>query len=1209
MLIKDVFVSDVTRDISPVVYFHEQSPEKLQDEVSEYIITGGWNETHPHHKRVPNGIHEQYVRLLKGIVAELDKAGGSDLPTAWISGFYGSGKSSFAKLLGLALDGAELPGGQSLAEAWLERDTSQRRDELVEAWSELRAKADSIAVVFDIGSVARDNEHIHTAALRQLQARLGYCKDSLVADFELKLERDGEWIRFLEVAKQTLGKPWAEVKENALAEEDFSLVLSKMFPERYPDPMAWFTSRGGTHARAESPEEAVKAIGDMLSFRNAGATLFFVIDEVSQYVLSSKDRVDRMRAFATALGARLKGKVWLLALGQQKLDEEADESFLLWARDRFPKKLQVHLEATNIRDVVHKRLLQKKPEHQKKLAALFDKHRSTLELYAYGCRDVSPEEFAEVYPMLPGQIDLLLQITSALRTRSARAQGDDQAIRGLLQLLGELFRAQKLADQNLGALVTIDQIYEIQHTALDSDAQASMARVLTHCAADSTKESALRLRAAKAVALLELLQESSVPTTPELVAKCLYDRLDRGNQESEVREALESLRRHNLLGYSEKDGYKIQSSAGQEWDRERQLISAPLEARSEEIQASLKQLMGLPDRPRWQSRPFPWSSLYSDSGKADELVLEGSRDPAAVRVDFRFLTARDARTEKNWVKKSAESALSERLVWVVGETDRVVDLAQELVRSRAIVRKYEPRRQSLASNKKLLLQHEQNKLEDLTSRLRAEVEEAFMSGTMYFAGRAIAPRDHGAAFSTSLQHAATKILPELFPHFDATQVHPAELMVLLNRDLSGPSPKFLPDGLGILELDGGRYIPACTGTVPVRILEKIISDDGLGGTLLLSHFGAPPYGYTDYVIKACIAGLLRAGRIRVQPDGVAEITAIRDAGVRDVFDRDRAFKRSIIVPVGEDEIGASARNRICSKLEKRLGIRLERDPSAIADAVSKHFPPQAKRLREVFSRLSQINGQADPPEALVKLDDALAKCVARCRETKPTVVTVKKHLNALSDGFEKLNTFYDELTDDAIARVLAAVEVRDHHAAQLAEAGALGGEHDATITRIAEQLERERSWDGISSLDKDLIALRELYAAERSRLLSFQEQQTEQRRATLKRRTGFSTLSAKQSNAVLRPFALAESSTTADALHPKLSELKTPFLAALERAEEEANDLLDGILSEGDAIVERVDLGLRNRELATEDDVRGLVKEIEERLLAKVRRGVRVRLK
>ena len=53
MLIRDLFASDVTRDIPPVVYFHEQSPDKLAAEVSEYIVTGGWPEDHPNHRRVP----------------------------------------------------------------------------------------------------------------------------------------------------------------------------------------------------------------------------------------------------------------------------------------------------------------------------------------------------------------------------------------------------------------------------------------------------------------------------------------------------------------------------------------------------------------------------------------------------------------------------------------------------------------------------------------------------------------------------------------------------------------------------------------------------------------------------------------------------------------------------------------------------------------------------------------------------------------------------------------------------------------------------------------------------------------------------------------------------------------------------------------------------------------------------------------------------
>ena len=154
MIIRDLFVSDVTRDIPPVVYFHEQSPEKLQAEVSEYIITGGWPEGHPNRRRVPDGIHEQYVHLLKAIVSELNRQGGPDLPIAWISGFYGSGKSSFAKLLGFSLDGVALPGGMSLSEAWLNRDTSPRSAELKDAWRALRAKVDPIAVVFDIGGVA-----------------------------------------------------------------------------------------------------------------------------------------------------------------------------------------------------------------------------------------------------------------------------------------------------------------------------------------------------------------------------------------------------------------------------------------------------------------------------------------------------------------------------------------------------------------------------------------------------------------------------------------------------------------------------------------------------------------------------------------------------------------------------------------------------------------------------------------------------------------------------------------------------------------------------------------------------------------------------------------------------------------------------------------------------------------------------------------------
>lgn len=1205
MPIRDLFVSDVTRDIPPVVYFHEQTPEKLAAEVSEYIITGGWPEGHPNHRRVPDGIHEQYVSLLKAIASELDRPGGPDLPNSWISGFYGSGKSIFAKLLGLSLDGVALPDGKSLADAWLRRDTSPNAAELRNAWKALRQKVDPLAVVFDIGGVARDNEQVHAAVVRQVQRRLGYCPEPLVAEFELKLERDSKWERFQRTAQDVLGEPWSAVRDRSMAEEQFSLVMSRMEPELYPDPMAWFSSRGGTHTGTGSPQEAVADIRDMLKFRKPASTLFVVVDEVSQYVLSNTDRVDRLRAFATALGATLKGKAWLLALGQQKLDDEAGDGFLVWAKDRFPPKLRVHLAPTNIRDVIQRRLLQKTPAADAELQALFEAHRADLKLFAYGCDSVTPVEFAEVYPMLPGQIDLILQITSALRTRSTRAQGDDQAIRGLLQLLGELFRDQKLADMPIGNLVTLDHVYEVQHTALDAEAQTSMARILDVCAEDST---GLLVRAAKAVALLELIQDV-FPTDGKLVAQCLYDRVDRGNHVSEVTAALDELRRRNLLGYSEKSGYKLQSSAGEEWERERRDIGVPRETISEIVQDGLKGLLEVPERARLQGRPFPWAGMFSDGRRADDVTLLDPRDEAALRVDFRFLV-REERTESTWVQRSDQPPLRDRLVWMAGDSDYVDQLARDLHRSRAMVKKYESRRDSLSAARKLLLQQEKNNSEDFEAKARGAVASAWMAGRMYFRGRSLSPQEQGGSFAVALQAAATRILPDLFPHFIPTQVLPAELLQLVEGELAGPSPKFVIGELGILELDAGRYVPTCSGIVPRRVQDYIEAEGGLGGTTLLAHFSGSPYGYTANVVKACVAGLLRAGKVRIQPDGGNEITATRDAGVRDLFEKDREFRRATIFPAGDDDIGFQARARICAFFEEALSLRLDREDDAIANAVAQHFPQVAQRLRGLHAKLHRLPGAPQGASVLLKLAEALEHCIRTCRQTKPTVKLVKKHLDVLRDGVQLLKIDDAELTEEAIRAVSGAHDMVTYQAAQLRALGVDATNVEAAAARVAAHLESERPWRDIDGVRADLQEIGKAYVAERKSLLQWQERQAEECRSRVRGREGYSTLTADRAHGVLRPIEQAVSNTDAEAVAPTLADLRDPFQVRLSRAEDEANDLLDKLLSEGNQrLIQSVDLALHNREVTTEADVDALVTEIRTRLLAQVRAGVRVRLR
>ena len=1206
--LRDLFYASVTRDIAPVVWFHKTAPEELLAEVSEYIITGGWPDGDIRKERVSDGIHEQYVKLLSGISSELTRPGGADLPVAWISGFYGSGKSSFAKLLGLALDGRALPGGRSLADALLARDISPRKKELRDAWNKLVAKIEPMAVVFDVGGLSRGGEHLHSVIVRQLQGRLGYCsKDAIVADFELDLERDGQYDRFLEVARATLDRPWSEVKDLELAEEDFSLVMHRMYPARYADPMSWYSSRSGTRGHAESPEEAVTAIADMLRFRSPRSTLFFVIDEVSQFVLGNRDRVDRMRAFVTALGAQLRGKVWMWALGQQKLEEGADDSFLVWAKDRFPLHLRVNIEPTNIRDVVHQRLLRKKPELEAELRALFEQHRPALALYGYGCADITAEDFVEVYPMLPGHIELIMEVTSAMRNQSG-AQGDDHAIRGLLQLLGELFRGQGLADAPVGALVTFDRIYDVQHTALNSDTQNSMSRIVHHCAGE---RSGLQLKVAKVVAMLALIQERSEKfrTDARLVAQCLYDRLDRGDRTAEVAEALDTLRRAGLLGYAEKTGYKIQSSAGEEWERERREIQFGREAISQIVQEALKYLMGKPDRPRLQGRSFRWEGRFSDGRKIEDAVIADPRDDAPVTVDFRLMFALEDRTAERWAR-SSDSRLHDRLVWVCGDPEELEELARELARSREMIRKYDPRRESLPGDRKLLLQQEKNRVEDLEVAVQGLVARTFLAGQVFFRGEPTRPAELGGSFERTLEALANRHLPRIYPHFIATQVAPSELEQLFKDPLSGPSPKFMLGELGILDVDAGRFVFACTGVVPVRILEYITSEGGVGGTELLANFGGPPYGYTVDVVRACAAGLLRARKLKIRSDSGAMVTALRDAGFKEVFDKDRGFRRSTLSPADDDDIGFQVRAKICAFFEKPpFKHTMDREDHAIAEAVAQFFPIQAQRLRGVFDRLAQLPGARPPPVALTRLQDALEQCLRDIRLTQPTVRHVKKHLEALREGVAQLGLHDSELTPEAIQQVRGAAQVCEHHAAQLRDAGAMHDDGAAALGRLQAQLAAERPWRDIAATADDLRLLREAYTAERRRLLQWQEQQAEQVRAALKTQPGFSTLTADQSHRVLRPLAAAVTSTSDDALAPSLRELHDTFLVGLERARREAQVHFDRILGElGGEVVIEVDSGLKDRQFASEAELDALLADLRTRLLQHVRAGTRIRL-
>ena len=94
MKIQSMFQKDIDRPINGVVKVMQDDQQSLKDELSEYIIT----------KELRRHFATFFDNYVKAIDTPTDKIG------VWISGFFGSGKSHFLKMLSYLLANKEVDG-------------------------------------------------------------------------------------------------------------------------------------------------------------------------------------------------------------------------------------------------------------------------------------------------------------------------------------------------------------------------------------------------------------------------------------------------------------------------------------------------------------------------------------------------------------------------------------------------------------------------------------------------------------------------------------------------------------------------------------------------------------------------------------------------------------------------------------------------------------------------------------------------------------------------------------------------------------------------------------------------------------------------------------------------------------------------------------------------------------------------------------------
>ena len=94
MIIRNMFKSDINRDINGVIKMNTSNEDILKQELEEYVVT----------RELQKHFADFFSSYKKGINGNTDKMG------VWISGFFGSGKSHFLKILSYILANKDVSG-------------------------------------------------------------------------------------------------------------------------------------------------------------------------------------------------------------------------------------------------------------------------------------------------------------------------------------------------------------------------------------------------------------------------------------------------------------------------------------------------------------------------------------------------------------------------------------------------------------------------------------------------------------------------------------------------------------------------------------------------------------------------------------------------------------------------------------------------------------------------------------------------------------------------------------------------------------------------------------------------------------------------------------------------------------------------------------------------------------------------------------------
>jgi hypothetical protein len=978
---------------------------------------------------------------------------------------------------------------------------------------------------------------------------LGYAKDLDLAELEINLEADGRLEAFEAAFRDVSGRDWDERKGLlAFAMNEASAAMHRLQPEVYVTPTAWVD---GTKGKADiTPGLLAKRVAALTAKRKPGHAVLFVIDEVGQFVARDVQKMLDLQAIVQQLGIQGRGKNWVAVTSQEKLGELVgglDDKKIELARlmDRFAS--QVHLEPSDISEVTSKRVLTKNAPAQAELGALFDAHRGKLTDHTRLSADILLPEltrqgFIDLYPLLPYQVDLIIQVVSGLRTQGGASKHVGGANRTIIKLAQQLLIHPDvaLADEPIGKLVRLDQIYDLVESNIASEIRGKIGRIreqVPHPMASAV---------AKAVCLLQFVQ--SVHRTADNIAASLFPAVDAPSQLEPVKEVLRALEDAHLVRQNN-DGYRIPSPAEDDWDRTRNGIS-PKPSDVKRLHREV--LTGM-----W--KPQPTFTLQDVKAFKAGLAIAGREDEKGdltVHIEFAEEGPEFTRLAEELRTRSQQEPTA--IFWAVPLTDAVDRETVELFRSREMEQR--KARDAKTADETGLITEERARGNRHLRELQRLLRTACLNGSAYFKGNDRSPDSKVGDVGKAAQTMLGQILPDVFTRFGDGAAKPNDVRRGLDELLTASDLQGLPtvfSALALVRDEAGKTVFDTTAPALRDVLTEIEHSANYGsketGRSLTEKFGRDPFGWDFDVVRLFVAVLLRAGAIQMtHKDNVIETTT--SVAAKDALSNNNHFRVASFQPKKGVDFADVAR------AGRHFQITFGRAVKELsASSVAAELRGELSEAHDGVQRARDLLVRHELPGSGV-LEEVLAEMRVIERGTEEVAISeFNSSHQTLKEGIRRANELNNTLTESAV------VELQRARRVALAQWPFLDGEPDldASVREVAERLNdllgRETFFRELAEIDRVMKVLEVEYDRRFAEALAEKVAVYQHALAQLVDTPNWAALN---NDAKTRIAAALQSHANDDgASHPPISQLRADQEASLARfrqAVQAVHQLVDG---------------------------------------------------